>query len=162
MTQGEEEISASTLYHWASSKEAELVELPCFSVITQRTLGQPYVADTNAFPRRSLSLSISLPAHTHTHVQTQCPSAAPYVCNTGGPEVVASASPCTWGEMALCWHCAPSSLQLTVLPVIYSYLSSLDILFNHSDFVLFAKKKKKIPTYSRWMGTSEVFGFLFS
>lgn len=67
MTKGEEEISASTLYHWASSKEAELVELPCFSVITQRALGQPYVADTNAFPLRSLSQFLCLHTHTYEH-----------------------------------------------------------------------------------------------
>lgn len=64
MTPVVEETAASVLHHRVSFKEAELVELSCFSVITQRALGQIYVADTNAFPL----LPLSLP--THTHVQT--------------------------------------------------------------------------------------------
>lgn len=62
----EEEISEAALYHWVRSKESDMVELPCFSVITQRALGQIYVADSNAFPFPSPSL----PTHTHTRRHT--------------------------------------------------------------------------------------------
>lgn len=64
------------------------------------------------------------------YVHTLCPSVAPCVCNMGGLEVVASASPYTWGEMALMAVLSvgivlPLSLHLTLFAVMYSCLLKL-------------------------------------
>ncbi len=129
----EEEISASALYHWASSKEAELVELPCFSVITQRALGQICVADTNAFPLLALCL------HTRTHTASQRSA----MCLQYGRSW--SRGLCVFLHLRGNGTLGRLSVGI-VLPLPYISLCSLwclDILFNHSDFVLFFLKEKK-------------------
>lgn len=92
----------SSLCCWVASREAELVELPCCSVITQRALGQIHVADTNTF-----LFFLSLPPSL---LPTRCPSVALCVCSMGGLEVMASAySGGKWPSCpSRCRHCTHS------------------------------------------------------
>lgn len=102
-------MAASALYNRATFKEAELVALLGFSVITQRALGQICAVETNASPLLSLSLTPSpYPPCPHTRALTLRPSVAPCVCNMGGPGVTASVSLRTGGEAAL-MSVSPSS-----------------------------------------------------
>lgn len=151
MTQEEQEISASKLYHWVSSRELLLWN----SVGGATLCNYPESPGANLHGCLSLARSLSL-----------C-LVAPCVCNMGGPEVVASVSPCTWGEMALlpslCRHCTASSLHLTLFNLIYSCLLLTFSLIIQT--FLFVKNNTTPPpppppeyqSYYHNIGTYEVF-----
>lgn len=130
------------------------MELACFSVITQRALGQIYVADTNAFPLPSLSPC----PHTHTHTRTNTVSQRSAMCLQYGR---------SWSHgLCVSLHLRGNGTlgRLSVgivLPLPYISLcsqwyirisSSPDILINHSECWLIIKVRE----------TSEVYDFDFS
>lgn len=104
-------------------------------------------------------LPLVFPAYTHTHVHTHCSSGVPCVCNMGGLEVVASASPYTWGEMALM---AVVSVGI-VLPLtscsVHCDVFMPPVVLTFSRII--CSFCKKLQGYSHSMAASEVFDFNF-